>query len=125
MGRTYRKPLSTQAALGRLLTALNHDTPRSAARVVTCSPDISSTTNLGGWIDKNGVWSAAERQDWFADDTQRLLKWTETYTGQHIELGIAEINFVGLLGEIRTTWSRWRQRLIPSGFYTTLFSAEL
>lgn len=114
-GRVYRKPVSTQATLGRLLTDLQHDVPQTAARIVTCSPDVSSTTNLGGWINKNGVWSASERPDWFADDAQRLLKWAETEQGQHIELGIAEVNLVSLLGELGTTWSRWGQRLIPIG----------
>jgi pyruvate dehydrogenase E1 component len=81
--------------------------------VVTCSPDVASSTNLGGWINKTGVWSVKERHDWFADDAERLLRWSESESGQHIELGIAEVNLVGLLGELGTTWSRWGERLIP------------
>ena len=113
LGRAYRKPISTQAALGRLLTDLTRDAPGAAARVVTCSPDVASSTNLGGWINKRGVWSIVDRPDWFADDAERLLRWWETAAGQHIELGIAEVNLVGLLSELGATWSRWGQRLIP------------
>jgi pyruvate dehydrogenase E1 component len=80
---------------------------------VTCSPDVASSTNLGGWINKTGVWSVGERHDWFADDRERLLRWSESSTGQHIELGIAEVNLVGLLGELGAAWSRWGRRLIP------------
>ena len=115
LGHPHRKPSSTQAALGRLLADLVRDAPEAAARVVTCSPDVASSTNLGGWINKTGVWSVKERRDWFADDAERVLRWLEATGGQHIELGIAEVNLVGLLGELGTTWSRWGQRLIPIG----------
>ncbi|GAA2007164.1 transketolase-like TK C-terminal-containing protein [Nocardioides kribbensis] len=117
LGHEHRKPVSTQAALGRLLADLVRDAPETAARVVTCSPDVASSTNLGGWINKTGVWSVAERRDWFADDAERLLRWSESQSGQHIELGIAEVNTVGLLGELGATWSRWGERLIPIGTF--------
>lgn len=113
LGHPHRKPTSTQAALGRLLADLVRDAPDVAAHLVTCSPDVASSTNLGGWINKTGVWSVRERRDWFADDRERVLRWSETATGQHIELGIAEVNLVGLMGELGATWSRWGQRLIP------------
>jgi pyruvate dehydrogenase E1 component len=83
--------------------------------VVTVSPDVSSSTNLGGWINKVGVWSPGDRVDWFADDTESALHWREQQTGQHIELGIAETNLAGLLGELGATWSRWGQPLLPIG----------
>ncbi|WP_166139228.1 transketolase-like TK C-terminal-containing protein [Nocardioides ochotonae] len=113
LGRPHRKPISTQAALGRLLADVARDVPAMAEHVVTCSPDVASSTNLGGWINKTGVWSVTDRTDWFADDRERLLRWSETSSGRHIELGIAEVNLVGLLGELGATWSRWGQRLIP------------
>ncbi|MEU4690965.1 pyruvate dehydrogenase [Actinoplanes sp. NPDC023714] len=113
LGHPYRKPISTQAALGRLLADLPRDAPAAAARVVTCSPDVASSTNLGGWINKTGVWSVQDRRDWFADDTERVLRWQENSNGRHIELGIAEVNLVSLLGELGATWSRWGERLIP------------
>ena len=113
LGHPHRKPVSTQAALGRFLADLAHDAPEAAARVVTCSPDVASSTNLGGWINKTGVWSMQDRHDWFADDSERVLRWREVSNGQHIELGIAEVNLVSLLGELGATWSRWGERIIP------------
>ena len=89
--------------------------PDAAARVVTVAPDVSSSTNLGGWVNKVGVWAARERVDWFADDPETILHWRERPTGQHLELGIAETNLVGLLGELGATWSRWGQPLLPIG----------
>jgi pyruvate dehydrogenase E1 component len=109
----YGDRISTQAALGRFLSDLKRAAPEVAHRVVTCSPDVASSTNLGGWINKTGVWSVGERQDWFADDLERVLRWIENSHGQHIELGIAETNLVGLVSELGTTWSRWGQPLIP------------
>ncbi len=106
---------TTQAALGRALLDLTREAPEAAARVVTVSPDVSSSTNLGGWVNKVGVWSASERTDWFADDAETILHWREKPTGQHIELGIAETNLVGLIGELGATWSRWGQPLLPIG----------
>lgn len=115
IGRTPAGTASTQAALGRVLLDLTREAPQAARRVVTVSPDVSSSTNLGGWINKVGVWSAGDRVDWFADDTETVLHWREKPTGQHIELGIAETNLAGLLGELGATWSRWGQPLLPIG----------
>jgi len=115
LGRTPTGTATTQAALGRALLDLTREAPQAAARVVTVSPDVSSSTNLGGWVNKVGVWSARERTDWFADDAETILHWREKPTGQHIELGIAEGNLVGLIGELGATWSRWGQPLFPIG----------
>ena len=82
---------------------------------MTVSPDVASSTNLGGWINRVGIWHLGERIDWFADDTDTLVRWRETEHGQHIELGIAEGNLVGLLGELGATWSRDGQPLLPIG----------
>jgi len=114
-GRTPAGVATTQAALGRALLDLTREAPEAARRVVTVSPDVSSSTNLGGWVNKVGVWSARERLDWFADDAETILHWREKPTGQHIELGIAETNLVGLLGELGATWSRWGRPLFPIG----------
>ena len=106
---------STQQAFGRFFVDLAHAAPEVAARVVTVSPDVASSTNLGGWINRVGIWNLGERIDWFADDTDTLVRWRETEHGQHIELGIAEGNLVGLLGELGATWSRDGQPLLPIG----------
>ena len=115
LGRTPAGVATTQAALGRALLDLTREAPEAAGRIVTVSPDVSSSTNLGGWVNKVGVWSASERTDWFADDAETILHWREKPTGQHIELGIAETNLVGLIGELGATWSRWGQPLLPIG----------
>lgn len=115
IGRTPSGTSTTQAALGRALMDLTREAPEAAKRVVTVSPDVSSSTNLAGWLNKVGVWSPTERYDWFADDAETIMHWREKPTGQHMELGIAELNLVGLIGELGATWSRWGQPLFPIG----------
>jgi pyruvate dehydrogenase E1 component len=115
LGRRHRGLESTQQAFGRFFVDLAHEAPDVAARVVTVSPDVASSTNLGGWINRVGVWQLGERIDWFADDTDTLVRWRESEHGQHIELGIAEGNLVGLLGELGLTWSRDGEPLLPIG----------
>jgi len=115
LGQTPKGRSSTQQALGRTLLHIAQSNPATAARIVTVSPDVSSSTNLAGWINRVGVWSPSERVDWFADDAQTMLHWTEKPAGQHLELGIAETNLVGLLGELGATWSRHGQPLFPIG----------
>lgn len=115
LGRTPPSVSTTQAALGRALLDLTRDAPEVAKRVVTVSPDVSSSTNLAGWLNKVGVWSTDERRNWFDDDRETIMHWREKPTGQHMELGIAETNLVGLIGELGATWSRWGQPLFPIG----------
>jgi pyruvate dehydrogenase E1 component len=115
IGRAHAGRESTQQAFGRFFVDLSHEAPEVARRVVTVSPDVASSTNLGGWINRVGVWQLGERIDWFADDTDTLVRWRESAHGQHIELGIAEGNLVGLLGELGLTWSRDGQPLLPIG----------
>ena len=115
LGREHKGTASTQQAFGRFFVDLVREAPEVAERVVTVSPDVGTSTNLGGWINKAGIWSPGDRIDWFADDTDTLVRWRETDHGRHIELGIAEVNLVGLLGELGATWSRDGQPLLPVG----------
>ena len=115
VGRDHAGRTSTQQAFGRFFVDLDHAQPDVAKHIVTVSPDVASSTNLGGWINRMGIFSIGDRIDWFADDTETLIKWKETVHGQHIELGIAEGNLVGLLGELGATWSRDGQPLLPIG----------
>lgn len=115
LGRTPTGSGTTQAALGRALLDLTRVAPEASRRIVTVSPDVSSSTNLGGWVNKVGVWALTEHVNWFQDDSDTVLHWREKPTGQHIELGIAETNLVGLLGELGATWSRWGKPLLPIG----------
>lgn len=115
---------NTQTALGRTLLDLTRRAPEIARRIVTVSPDVSSSTNLGGWVNKSKVWSAEPERDWFDDDPETILHWREATDGQHIELGIAETNLVGLIGELGATWSRWGFPLIPIGVVYDPFIAR-
>jgi pyruvate dehydrogenase E1 component len=121
LGRAHDGTASTQQAFGRFFVDLAHTAPEIAARVVTVSPDVASSTNLGGWINRVGIWHLGERIDWFAEDTDTLVRWRETEHGQHIELGIAEGNLVGLLSELGATWSREGQALLPIGTIYDVF----
>ena len=115
IGRRYTGTTSTQQELGRLLAELPRTAGEVAQRIVTVSPDVASSTNLGGWINKVGIWSLQEETDWFEDDPETLLRWRETQGGQHVELGIAETNLVGLIGELGATWDRDGEPLLPIG----------
>jgi pyruvate dehydrogenase E1 component len=115
LGRSHTGAASTQAAFGRFFLDVARAAPDVARRIVTVSPDVASSTNLGGWINKAGVWHMGERVDWFADDPDMLVRWRESKHGQHIELGIAEGNLVGLLAELGSTWSRDGEPLFPIG----------
>jgi pyruvate dehydrogenase E1 component len=115
LGRRHAGRVSTQQAFGRLFVDLAREAPEVAERVVTVSPDVASSTNLGGWINHVGIWHLGERIDWFADDTDTLVRWRESEHGRHIELGIAEGNLVGLLAELGLTWARDGEPLLPIG----------
>ncbi|MGI8714065.1 MAG: transketolase-like TK C-terminal-containing protein [Solirubrobacteraceae bacterium] len=115
LGRDHIGRASTQQAFGRFFVDLARAAPAVAQRVVTVSPDVASSTNLGGWINHVGIWHLGERIDWFADDTDTLVRWRESAHGQHIELGIAEGNLVGLLAELGLTWARDGEPLLPIG----------
>ncbi len=115
LGREHKGEASTQQAFGRFFVDLVREAPGVADRVVTVSPDVGTSTNLGGWINKAGIWAPGDRIDWFADDTDTLVRWRESDHGRHMELGIAEVNLVGLLGELGATWSRDGQPLLPVG----------
>ena len=115
VGRSHAGNVSTQQGFGRFFVDISHDAPEVARRIVTVSPDVASSTNLGGWINRVGVWSVGNRIDWFADDSDTLIRWRQSEHGQHIELGIAEGNLVGLLGELGATWSRDGEAIFPIG----------
>ena len=57
LGREHKGTASTQQAFGRFFVDLVREAPEVAERVVTVSPDVGTSTNLGGWINKAGIWS--------------------------------------------------------------------
>jgi pyruvate dehydrogenase E1 component len=115
LGGTYQGMLSTQAALGRIFLALSRN-PQVAPYLVTASPDVATSTNLGGWIHKVGVYSRREVKNYFREQGISLLvDWRETPQGNHIELGISENNLLLLLGTLGLAGDLYGQPLLPVG----------
>src|SRR5262249_34245554 len=104
---------STQAAFGRALLELSR-AEGGAERLVTVAPDGSTSTNLGGFINKLGVWGPDE-EPVYDPMEDSPLKWRVGPRGQHIEMGIAEMNLVLLLGQLGLSWDHQRERLFPIG----------
>ncbi|MSO96164.1 MAG: pyruvate dehydrogenase [Thermoleophilia bacterium] len=104
---------STQAAFGRVLLDLSRLAGVSE-RLVTVAPDVSTSTNLGGFINKAGVWGPDEEPVYEATHDSPL-KWRVGPGGQHIQMGIAEMNLVLLLGQLGLSWDFQRERLFPIG----------
>jgi len=111
-GTTTTGTVSTQEAFGRALASLA-DVDGVGDRIVTTAPDVSISTNLGGWINKVGVYSHTERDDHGGAD--RLLKWAPSPQGQHIELGISEMNLFMLLGQLGLGHDHHDEHLLPIG----------
>jgi pyruvate dehydrogenase E1 component len=111
----YPGKQATQAVLGQVLVGLARDYPAIGARLVTASPDVATSTNLGGWINRVGVWTTSEVQDYFLDAGPRALQWTESTRGQHIELGISENNLCLLLGQLGLAQELHGELLLPIG----------
>lgn len=104
-------PVSTQETFGRILLDLGrHEGTRPF--LVTSSPDVATSTNLGGWINRAGVFAPHERPTWSDDPS---LKWLESPRGQHIELGISEMNLFLLLGQLGLSEHFSGQCLLPVG----------
>ncbi len=106
------KAVSTQETFGRILPALA-SLPEVAKRLVTTSPDVSVSTNLGGWINKMGVFAPTTTDDFAAEG--RLLRWEQGPSGQHIELGISEMNLFLLLGALGLAHEHHGEALLPVG----------
>ena len=108
--------LSTQAAFGRVLLDLAKSGEPIAARIVTTAPDVTQTTNLGGFVNQRGVFRRQEQADVFsAARIPSAQKWSQHAAGQHIELGIAENNFFILLASLGLGGAHFGTRLLPIG----------
>ncbi|MFT6942661.1 MAG: pyruvate dehydrogenase E1 component [Nitriliruptoraceae bacterium] len=103
---------STQESFGRVLSSLGA-LPEVAARIVTTSPDVSVSTNLGGWINKAGVFAPTEEPD--HGGAERLLQWAPKPSGQHIELGLSEMNLFLMLGGLGLAHEHHGEVLLPVG----------
>nr|WP_300998384.1 hypothetical protein [Hyphomonas sp.] len=108
--------LSTQAGLGKILDSLAREDSALAQRILTTSPDVTVSTNLGGWVNRRGLFARENVADTFRDEKiPSAQKWAFSPEGQHIELGIAEMNLFLLLGAAGLSHSLFGERLIPIG----------
>jgi pyruvate dehydrogenase E1 component len=104
--------VSSQEAFGRVLASLA-DIEDVGDLIVTTAPDVSISTNLGGWINKRGVYAPTVRDP--HGGAERLLRWAPAPSGQHIELGISEMNLFMLLGQLGLSHDHHGQHLLPIG----------
>jgi pyruvate dehydrogenase E1 component len=108
--------MSTQLGFGRVLADIARSHPGLADRIVTTSPDVTVSTNLGGWVNRRAVFDARERGDTFKDERiASAQSWTMSPKGQHIELGIAENNLFILLAALGLSGPLFGTRLLPVG----------
>ena len=110
-GSPGTRPVSTQETFGRTLVSLSRD-EALAPYLVMSAPDVATSTNLAGFINRVGVFAPAERRSWRDDP---VLRWSEGPKGQHIELGISEMNLFLLLGQLGLAWDLSGQPLLPVG----------
>ena len=108
--------LSTQAGFGRVLADIARRYGELADRIVTTSPDVTLSTNLGGWVNRRGVFSQLAQADVFREDRPLSAQdWSMGPDGQHLELGIAENNLFLLLAALGLTAPLFGVRLLPIG----------
>jgi pyruvate dehydrogenase E1 component len=103
---------STQQAFGEAMTALAR-VPELGSRLVTASPDVAVSTSLGGWINRVGVFALEKAA--VVDDMPRPLTWAPSPNGQHVELGISEMNLFLWLSQFGLTAEMFGETLVPVG----------
>ncbi|MCC5986188.1 MAG: transketolase [Pararhodobacter sp.] len=110
------REISTQAAFGKYLDMLARGDSQLAERIVTTSPDVTGTTGLGPWVNRRKLFARNSLADTFrAEKIPSTQRWEFHPEGQHIELGIAEMNLFLLLGAAGLSHSLFGKRLIPVG----------
>jgi pyruvate dehydrogenase E1 component len=111
-----QKLISTQAAFGNILNEIGREQSALAAHIVTVSPDVTVSTNLGAWVNRRGIFGRDALPDLFRE--QRIAsaqRWEFSARGQHMELGIAEMNLFLLLAAMGMSHSLFGARLLPIG----------
>lgn len=107
---------STQSAFGRILLDLAKSGTALADRIVTTSPDVTVSTNLGAWVNQRGLFRRQELKDVFhAAKIPSAQRWSGHDAGQHIELGIAEHNLFLMLAALGLSGPSFGTRLFPIG----------
>lgn len=108
--------MSTQQAFGRVLSDISRMHPELAKAIVTTAPDVTVSTNLGGWVNREGIFFGSDRSDGFkTEHVASAQSWEMSPQGQHIELGIAENNLFILLAALGLSGPLFGSRLLPIG----------
>ena len=111
-----RSKMSTQDGFGRILNEIARSDSELADRIVTTSPDVTVSTNLGPWVNRRGIFGRVKASDTFAqENVVSAQKWQVSPEGQHIELGIAENNLFLQLSALGLSDSMFGARLFPIG----------
>jgi pyruvate dehydrogenase E1 component len=106
---------STQAAFGKVMFEIAKRNDFSD-RVVTTSPDVTVSTNLGGFVNRRGVFHRRAHEDVFKNRRIPSAQvWSMAETGQHVELGIAENNLFIALAGLGLSAPVFGERLFPVG----------
>ena len=108
--------MSTQQGFGLLMHEIAKSDDEFAKRIVTTSPDVTVSTNLGAWVNRRGLFAREEMTDLFkVERIPSTFNWTFSPKGQHIELGIAEMNLFLMLSALGLSHSVFGERLLPVG----------
>ena len=108
--------MSTQQGFGFILNELARSDTKLAERIVTTAPDVTVSTNLGAWVNRRGLFARSEMADLFKKEKiPSTFAWEFSPKGQHIELGIAEMNLFILLSALGLSHSIHGERLLPIG----------
>jgi pyruvate dehydrogenase E1 component len=108
--------MSTQSGFGALLNELGRGQSDFVKRVVTTSPDVTVSTNLGPWVNRRGLFARESMADVFKKERiPSTYNWDFSPSGQHIELGIAEMNLFILLSALGLSHAINGERLFPIG----------
>jgi pyruvate dehydrogenase E1 component len=106
--------MSTQQGFGLILNELARGDTELASRIVTASPDVTVSTNLGAWVNRRGLFARGEAADLFRKEKiPSTFNWDFSPKGQHIELGIAESNLFLLMSALGLSASINGVRLLP------------
>src|SRR4029434_8280190 len=65
---TIQPVMSTQTGFGALLNELGRGKSAIAERIVTASPDVTVSTNLGPWVNRRGLFARESLADTFKSE---------------------------------------------------------
>jgi pyruvate dehydrogenase E1 component len=110
------KPVSTQMGFGLILNEIARDDSAFARAIVTTSPDVTVSTNLGPWVNRRGLFAKGAMADLFREERiPSTFNWAFSPEGQHLELGIAESNLFLMLAALGLSHAMTGRRLLPVG----------